>query len=48
MEFVVNEHIEILERLVESEVDFMLIGGYSVIYYGYSRGTNDLDLWKNL
>lgn len=45
MEFLVKEHIEILEMLVEANVDFMLIGGYSVIFYGYSRGTNDMDLW---
>lgn len=45
MEFLVKEHIDILYLLVEAEVDFMLIGGYSVIFYGYSRGTNDLDLW---
>ena len=23
----------------------MLIGGYAVIYYGYERSTNDLDVW---
>jgi len=45
MEFLVKEHIEILDLLVKAKVDFILIGGYSVIFYGYSRGTNDLDLW---
>jgi hypothetical protein len=23
----------------------MLIGGYSVIYYGYERSTTDMDVW---
>lgn len=34
-----------LLKLMEHQVDFMLIGGYSVIFYGYSRGTEDMDLW---
>lgn len=45
MDFLFKPHKELLVSLVENEVDFMLIGGYSVIYYGYSRGTNDMDLW---
>lgn len=45
MELLVDEHIELLERLTEASVEFILIGGYSVIYYGYSRTTNDMDLW---
>ncbi len=45
MELLANEHIELLERLTEASVDFILIGGYSVVYYGYSRTTNDMDLW---
>lgn len=28
-------------------VEYMLIGGYSVILYGYSRTTGDMDLWVN-
>ena len=38
-------HKELLIQLLECKVDFILIGGYSVIYYGYKRGTNDLDIW---
>jgi len=45
MDFLYKTHKELLILLVEHKVDFMLIGGYSVIYYGYNRGTGDLDLW---
>lgn len=36
---------EILELMLKHEVEFMLIGGYAVIYYGYMRTTGDMDLW---
>ncbi len=28
-------------------VEYMLVGGYSVILYGYNRTTGDLDIWVN-
>ncbi len=31
--------------LNEEEVDYLLIGGYAVGYYGYPRATNDIDIW---
>lgn len=34
-----------IRRLTECEVEFMIIGGYAVNYYGYVRATGDLDLW---
>ncbi|HPE34404.1 MAG TPA: nucleotidyltransferase [Bacteroidales bacterium] len=45
MDFLIKEHKEMLLQLTANKVDFMLIGGYSVIYYGYSRGTEDMDIW---
>ncbi len=45
MDFLFKPHKELLILLSEHKVDFLLIGGYSVIYYGYNRGTNDMDLW---
>jgi predicted nucleotidyltransferase len=45
MNIFVEEHQEILKQLIQAEVDFLLIGGYAVIYYGYRRTTGDLDLW---
>jgi hypothetical protein len=31
--------------LKENEVEYLLIGGYAVGYYGYPRATDDLDIW---
>jgi hypothetical protein len=31
--------------LIEAKVDFILIGGYAVIYHGYVRTTGDMDVW---
>ncbi len=40
-----EEHQEIFKEFLEQKVDFMLIGGYAVIVYGYCRTTGDVDLW---
>jgi len=39
------EHIMVLDALLRHQVRFLLIGGYAVIAYGYTRTTGDLDLW---
>ena len=36
---------EFLKLLNSSEVDYLLIGGYAVNYYGYPRATADMDIW---
>jgi hypothetical protein len=38
-------HNEMLTALIEEQVDFLLVGGYSVIYHGYVRTTGDMDVW---
>ena len=40
-----KEHQEILKSLLKHHVDFMLIGGYAVNFYGYNRATGDMDIW---
>ncbi len=40
-----KEHQEILMALLKHRVNFMLIGGYAVNYYGYHRTTGDMDIW---
>ena len=45
MNIFVEEHQDIIKLLLKCEVDFLLIGGYAVIYHGYRRNTGDLDLW---
>lgn len=36
---------DFLEALNQNEVRYLLVGGYSVIFHGYSRTTGDLDIW---
>jgi len=36
---------EFLKLLNASRVEYLLIGGYAVGYYGYSRTTLDMDIW---
>lgn len=35
----------ILELLVTNRVEYLLVGGFAVSYYGYIRTTADIDLW---
>lgn len=37
--------IDVIEKLIQCEVKFLLIGGYAVNYYGYGRYTGDIDFW---
>lgn len=45
MDILIPEFKRLLSILLNHEVRFMLIGGYSVIYYGYERSTTDMDVW---
>lgn len=36
---------EFLKLLNSNRVEYLLIGGYAVAYYGYPRATADMDLW---
>ena len=36
---------EFLKLLNSARVEYLLIGGYAVAYYGYLRATSDLDIW---
>ena len=36
---------DFLRLLNDERVDYLLIGGYAVGYYGYPRATNDIDIW---
>lgn len=40
-----EKHQQLLSDLLHAEVEFILIGGYAVIYYGYKRTTGDMDIW---
>lgn len=36
---------DFIQALNSAKVDYMLVGGYSVILHGYSRTTGDMDIW---
>lgn len=36
---------DVIKKLLGARVDFIIIGGYSVIFHGYHRTTGDVDIW---
>ncbi|HEX5171443.1 MAG TPA: nucleotidyltransferase [Cyclobacteriaceae bacterium] len=45
MNIFLEPHKHMLTRLIEFNVDFILVGGYAVNYHGYNRATGDMDIW---
>jgi len=42
--FLSEDHRDLFQRLLEHEVEFVLIGGVAVVYHGYVRTTQDIDI----
>jgi hypothetical protein len=43
---ILNEfHQRFLIELLKNDVDFIIVGGLSVVFHGYIRTTGDMDLW---
>src|ERR1700746_1015357 len=40
-----DDFIDFITCLNKREVKYVLVGGYSVILYGYARTTGDMDIW---
>jgi hypothetical protein len=40
-----NDFKEFLQLLDSKKIEYLLIGGYAVGYYGYPRTTGDIDIW---
>ena len=38
---------EFFVLLNSEKVEYLLVGGYAVIHYGYTRSTGDIDVWIN-
>jgi len=38
---------DFVNALNNQQVEYILVGGYSVILHGYARNTGDMDLWVN-
>jgi len=36
---------DFIHALNQSQVDYILVGGYAVILHGYTRTTGDMDIW---
>lgn len=45
MNLFIESHQVLLKELINAHVDFIIIGGYAVIFYGYMRTTGDVDIW---
>jgi hypothetical protein len=39
---------EFVVLLNKNNVRYIVIGGYAVVYHGYVRSTNDIDIWIDL
>ena len=38
---------DLLQMLSDEEVEYLVVGGYAVIYHAQPRSTKDLDIWLN-
>jgi len=45
MDIFFEPHRKMLRILREFDVDFILVGGFAVNYYGFNRPTGDMDIW---
>ena len=45
MNLFIESHQIWLKKLLAANVDFIIVGGYSVIFHGYKRTTGDIDVW---
>jgi hypothetical protein len=45
MNILTEAHKKLLIDLLKGGIEFLLIGGYAVNYYGYPRYTMDMDIW---
>jgi hypothetical protein len=40
-----STHQQFVFAMLDEGVEFLLVGGYAVIYHGYVRSTGDMDVW---
>jgi hypothetical protein len=45
MKIFLDFHTRFLSDLIQEQVEFLIVGGYAVIYHGYVRTTGDMDIW---
>jgi len=44
MNILLEEHQKFIEKLLKRQIEFVLVGGLAVVYYGYMRTTGDMDI----
>src|ERR1700733_13373084 len=45
MNLFIELHQQLIKEMLDGGVEFIIIGGYSVIFHGYERTTGDIDIW---
>ncbi len=40
-----EDYLDFIRALNQHEVEYLIVGGYAVIFHGYPRTTGDLDIW---
>jgi predicted nucleotidyltransferase len=45
MNIFLSQHEQFFKCLLDEKVEFIVVGGYAVIFHGYGRTTGDMDLW---
>ena len=48
METLPTDFKEFIVLLNKNNVRYIVIGGYAVVYHGYVRSTNDIDVWIDI
>jgi hypothetical protein len=42
-----KDFLDFIDALNKAKVEYILVGGYAVILYGFTRSTGDMDIWVN-
>lgn len=40
-----EDYLDFIQALNKHKVEYLIVGGYAVIFHGYPRTTGDLDIW---
>lgn len=43
-----NDFKELLQLLNSKKIEYLVVGGYAVAFYGHPRATGDIDIWVAL
>lgn len=43
-----QDYKEFLQLLNSKKIEYLVVGGYAVAFYGYPRATGDIDIWISI